>query len=109
MFFLWAAAVSGVLTFVAIAAGWIVTEVGRQPWIIYNVMRTEDAVTAAGGIWVSFAAVATLYAALGIATVVVLRAMSARWRRQDIADESAPYGPRPAAEPAAGAVGQGGP
>lgn len=106
--FLWAAAASGVLTYVAIEAGWIVTEVGRQPWIIYNIVRTEDAVTAADGVWVSFAAVATLYTALGIATVVVLRAMSARWRRQDIADESAPYGPRPAAEPAADSVGQAG-
>lgn len=106
--FLWVAAASGVLAYLAIEAGWIVTEVGRQPWIIYNIMRTEDAVTAADGIWVSFATVATLYAALGIATVVVLRAMSARWRRQDIADESAPYGPRPAAEPAADPVGQAG-
>ena len=37
-----------------IEAGWIVTEVGRQPWIVYEVMRAEDAVTGASGIWVTF-------------------------------------------------------
>ena len=40
------------------SAGWIVTEVGRQPWIVYDVMRTEDAVTGASGIWVTFSIVA---------------------------------------------------
>ena len=38
------------------SAGWIVTEVGRQPWIVYNVMRTKDAVTDASGVWVTFVA-----------------------------------------------------
>ena len=45
--FLRAVAVSGVASVVALECGWIVTEVGRQPWIVYNVMRTEDAVTKA--------------------------------------------------------------
>ena len=39
---------------VALECGWIVTEVGRQPWIVYNVMRTSDAVTQASGVWVTF-------------------------------------------------------
>ena len=52
--FLRAMAVSGVATIVALECGWIVTEVGRQPWIVYNVMRTEDAVTNADGVWVTF-------------------------------------------------------
>ena len=43
--FLRATAVSGVAAIVALECGWIVTEVGRQPWIVYNVMRTSDAVT----------------------------------------------------------------
>ena len=47
-------AVSGVASIVALECGWIVTEVGRQPWIVYNVMRTEDAVTQASGVWVTF-------------------------------------------------------
>ena len=46
------------------------TEVGRQPWIVYEVMRTEDAVTDAGGVWVTFSLVLALYMVLGIATVV---------------------------------------
>ena len=54
--FLRATAVSGVAAVVALECGWIVTEVGRQPWIVYNVMRTSDAVTQASGIWVTFAA-----------------------------------------------------
>jgi cytochrome d ubiquinol oxidase subunit I len=98
--FLWPAAAAGVLTYVAIEAGWIVTEVGRQPWIVYNIERTSDAVTQSDGVWVSFTVVALLYAALGTATVVVLRVMSRRWRRQDLADEEAPYGPRPSPEKA---------
>ena len=49
-------------TVVALECGWIVTEVGRQPWIVYEVMRTEDAVTQADGVWVTFAAVMGLYA-----------------------------------------------
>jgi cytochrome d ubiquinol oxidase subunit I len=99
--FLWVAAAAGVLSYVAIEAGWIVTEVGRQPWIVYDIERTADAVTGSDGVWVSFVVVIVLYAALGTATVVVLRAMSRRWRRQDAADDSVPYGPRPALEPAA--------
>ena len=46
-------------------------------------MRTEDAVTQASGVWVSLAAVFVLYTALGIATVLVLRAMARRWRAAD--------------------------
>ena len=53
--FLRATALSGVAAVVALECGWIVTEVGRQPWIVYNVMRTSDAVTHANGIWVTFA------------------------------------------------------
>jgi cytochrome d ubiquinol oxidase subunit I len=106
--FLWCAASAGFLAYVAVESGWIVTEVGRQPWIVYNVLRTADAVTHTNGIWVSFTVILVLYTLLGIGTVAVLRAMSLRWRRSDrIADEDAVYGPRPdvAPEPAdSGAV-----
>jgi cytochrome d ubiquinol oxidase subunit I len=47
---LWALIASGPLGFVAIEAGWVVTEVGRQPWIIDHVMRTADAVTPMPGL-----------------------------------------------------------
>jgi cytochrome d ubiquinol oxidase subunit I len=91
--FLRAVAVSGVASIVALECGWIVTEVGRQPWIVYNVMRTEDAVTQASGVWVTFAAILGLYVALGATLVVVLRAMSRRWREADEQDVEVPYGP----------------
>ena len=52
--FLRAIAVSGVLSVRRAGMRWIVTEVGRQPWIVYNVMRTSDAVTQASGVWVAF-------------------------------------------------------
>ena len=48
--------VAGPLAIVALIAGWVTTEVGRQPWVVYEVMRTEDAVTGASGIPVGFAA-----------------------------------------------------
>ena len=65
--------VSGPLCFVAIEAGWVVTEVGRQPWIIYNVMRTQDAVTPMPGIAAPFLAFTVLYVFLALAVVSLLR------------------------------------
>jgi len=91
--FLRAVAVSGVATVLAMEAGWIVTEVGRQPWIVYEVMRTEDAVTGASGIWVTFGLVVVLYTALGVAAALVLRSMARRWREGESLDSDVPYGP----------------
>jgi cytochrome d ubiquinol oxidase subunit I len=93
--FLRAVAISGVLTVVALECGWIVTEVGRQPWIVYEVMRTSEAITGASGIWFTFSAVVVLYSSLAVATVLVLRTMARRWR-EDGADPEVegPYGPR---------------
>ena len=93
--FLRAVAVSGVLSIIALECGWIVTEVGRQPWVVYNVMRTEDAVTGASGVSFTLAGVVVLYTVLGTATVLVLRAMSRRWREADGDEVEVPYGPRP--------------
>src|SRR5215218_5716027 len=95
--FLRATALSGIAAIVALECGWIVTEVGRQPWIVYEVMRTKDAVTEADGVWVSLGVVVVLYTLLGIATVMVLRAMARRWRVAEVDDVDVPYGPRPAA------------
>jgi cytochrome d ubiquinol oxidase subunit I len=100
--FLRAVAVSGVAAVVALECGWIVTEVGRQPWVVYGVMRTEDAVTGASGIWVTFAAALAIYAALGVATVLILRTMSRRWRSADEGEVEVPYGPSEPAPPATG-------
>jgi cytochrome d ubiquinol oxidase subunit I len=91
--FLRAVALSGVSAIVALECGWIITEVGRQPWIVYNVMRTSDAVTHADGIWVTFSLVLALYVALGATLIITLRAMSRRWRNEEVDDEEVPYGP----------------
>jgi cytochrome d ubiquinol oxidase subunit I len=64
---------AGPLGFVAIEAGWVVTEAGRQPWIIYKVMRTEDAVTPMPGIAVPFAAFTLLYVFLAGIVFILLR------------------------------------
>ncbi|OLE35483.1 MAG: cytochrome ubiquinol oxidase subunit I [Actinobacteria bacterium 13_1_20CM_3_68_9] len=90
--FLRATALSGVASVVALECGWIVTEVGRQPWIVYNVMRTSDAVTQANGVWVTFALIVVLYVGLGATLIIALRTMSRRWRSND-AEEEVPYGP----------------
>jgi cytochrome d ubiquinol oxidase subunit I len=70
--FLRAAVVAGPATFLAIEAGWIVTEVGRQPWIVYRVMRTADAVTAHGSVGSWLAATVAIYAFLGVACAWLL-------------------------------------
>src|SRR4051812_14363875 len=91
--FLRAVAVSGISAVVALECGWIVTEVGRQPWVVYQVLRTEDAVTKADGVWVSCIAILLLYIALGTALVIVLRAMARRWRAFGDGESDAPYAP----------------
>ena len=92
-----AAAAAGVAAILALEAGWIVTEVGRQPWIVSGFMRTEDAVTDAGGIWISLTVVVLLYTALGVGTVLALRALARRWREGEAEEEGdVPYGPPPA-------------
>jgi cytochrome bd ubiquinol oxidase subunit I len=91
--FLRACAVSGVASIVALECGWIVTEVGRQPWIVFNVMRTSDAVTQSNGVWVTFSLVLAIYVALGAALIITLRAMSERWRREGEQEIDVPYGP----------------
>ncbi len=70
---------AGPLSLVALIAGWITTEVGRQPWIVYEVMRTEQAVTSADGLEVGYAALVAVYLALGAGVAWMLR----RLARQD--------------------------
>jgi cytochrome d ubiquinol oxidase subunit I len=74
--FLRAVAALGPLSVVALIAGWVTTEVGRQPWVVYRHMRTEDAVTGAGGIPLGYAALVVIYVALGAATVWLLRRLA---------------------------------
>ncbi|MET0801734.1 MAG: cytochrome ubiquinol oxidase subunit I [Actinomycetota bacterium] len=92
--FLRIAAAAGVLAVITMEAGWVVTEVGRQPWIVYEYMKVEHAATGNTGVWITFLVVAALYVGLAITTILVLRGMSRRFRRDEGEDESdVPYGP----------------
>jgi cytochrome d ubiquinol oxidase subunit I len=71
--FLWACVVATPFGFVAIEAGWVVTEMGRQPWIIYGLMRTADAVTPMPGLAVPFVVFTVVYIVLSVILVVLLR------------------------------------
>jgi cytochrome d ubiquinol oxidase subunit I len=71
-----AVALAGPLALVALLAGWTVTEVGRQPWVVYRVMRTADAVTGAHGIPIGYAALAAVYACVAAGVVWILRRLA---------------------------------
>jgi cytochrome d ubiquinol oxidase subunit I len=99
--FLRAAAVAGVASVIAMEAGWVVTEVGRQPWIVFDYLRVEDAATENQGVWVTFLVIAAVYAVVAVTLVLVLRLMARRFAAADAADadddedhRGGPYGPR---------------
>ena len=73
---------SAPLGFVALEAGWIVTEVGRQPWIIKGVMRTAEAVTPVNDVHVTLFGFSVLYAILGIVLSILLRRLAYNRRLQ---------------------------
>ena len=68
---------AGPLALVALIAGWITTEVGRQPWIVYEVMRVEDSVTSSDGLELGFAVLVAVYLLLAVAVAWLLRRLSA--------------------------------
>ena len=76
--YLRAVAVSGVAAVIALEAGWIATEVGRQPWVVYQVQLTSDAVSTAPGLRYGFFAVLIVYTILTGMTVYVLRRLAGR-------------------------------
>jgi cytochrome d ubiquinol oxidase subunit I len=103
--FLRATLLSGIGAVVALESGWIVTEVGRQPWIVYLIQRTSEAVTSSGGVRLSFAVVLALYTGLGVVSLMILRTMARRWATADARaggravealdrEAAVPYGPR---------------
>jgi cytochrome bd ubiquinol oxidase subunit I len=67
---------AGPLSVVALIAGWVTTEVGRQPWVVYGFMRTSEAVTGADGIPVGFAALGASYIVVGCGLAWVLRRLA---------------------------------
>jgi cytochrome d ubiquinol oxidase subunit I len=91
--FLWALAIGAPAGFIAVEAGWMVTELGRQPWVIYGVMKTSEAVTPMPGLVIPFAAFTVLYIFLGAVVVSllyrqVIRTAVARPRPQPPPDEN---------------------
>jgi cytochrome d ubiquinol oxidase subunit I len=74
--FLWTAVAGMALPFIAALAGWVLTEVGRQPWIVYGLLRTSQAASPSVGsatIITSLVAFAALYVGLGTADVYLMR------------------------------------
>jgi cytochrome bd ubiquinol oxidase subunit I len=74
--FLRAVVVAGPAAAVAMECGWIVTEVGRQPWIVYRVMRVADAVNSAPGLVYGLFVLIAVYSLLTVVTVGILRRMT---------------------------------
>lgn len=90
--FLRFAAIAGPLAVVAMEAGWIATEVGRQPWVVWQVLRTEDAASDNPWLWWSLSGTIVLYLAMTVGAVVVIRSMTRRWRSGET-DLPSPYAP----------------
>jgi cytochrome d ubiquinol oxidase subunit I len=96
------AALAGVGAYLSVESGWITTEVGRQPWIVYGTMRVSEAVTTAPAsfIWAMLASLVVIYALIAYFFITLLLRLSARWKREDLSEPTAPevgvpYGPRP--------------
>jgi cytochrome d ubiquinol oxidase subunit I len=67
---------AGPLSVVALIAGWITTEVGRQPWIVYEVMRVDAAVTGASDIPIGYGALSVVYVILAVIVFLILRRLA---------------------------------
>jgi cytochrome bd ubiquinol oxidase subunit I len=76
LWFYRALALAGPLSVVALIAGWVTTEVGRQPWVVYRVMLTSQAVTGAGGIPIGYGALALIYVGVAGAVLWILRRLA---------------------------------
>ncbi|HEX4715474.1 MAG TPA: cytochrome ubiquinol oxidase subunit I [Ktedonobacteraceae bacterium] len=75
---LWGAVLTGPAAFLALELGWMVTEEGRQPWVVYGLLRTSDAVTPAQWMNISFLVFSCVYLVLGATLVVLLLALARR-------------------------------
>ena len=95
---------AGVGSMIAMEAGWVTTEVGRQPWIVYGLMRVSEAVTPmnAAAIWLSLGVIVVIYVVIGTVFVRLLLRVRGNWRRRDARQATGgpgpevevPYGPR---------------
>ena len=85
-------ALTGAGAIIAMETGWITTEVGRQPWVVHGILRTEDAVTDGDWVWFTFIGLTVIYVGMFAAGFGVLRSMSKRWAAGE-KDLESPYGP----------------
>lgn len=83
---------TGIGAIVAMETGWITTEVGRQPWVVHGILRTEDAVTDGNWVWFTLIGLIIIYVGMFTAGAYVLRSMSKRWAAGET-DLESPYGP----------------
>lgn len=97
--FLRGVVLTGPLAAAAVELGWIATEVGRQPWVVYGIMRTPEAAGDNPGLWWLLAFSLLLYGAMTIAAISVLRSMARRWRAGE-EDLPSPYSPQSGAHTA---------
>jgi cytochrome d ubiquinol oxidase subunit I len=91
------AAAAGAGCYLAVEAGWVTTEVGRQPWIVVGLMKVQDAVTDAPAayVWTMLSVLVVLYSLIAYFFITLLVRLGRRWRDEDAApEEGAPYGPR---------------
>jgi cytochrome d ubiquinol oxidase subunit I len=103
--FLWACVAMGPAGFVSVVSGWVVAEVGRQPWVIYGVLRTADAVSpvAAGPVSASLLGFMAVYATVfGVGALYILRLMA-------LGPEEAAHAPIPGVQRAPGTAMAGAP
>jgi cytochrome d ubiquinol oxidase subunit I len=95
-----AVVLAGPAATVALIAGWVTTEVGRQPWVVYRVMPTAEAVTGAGGIPVGYGTLVVTYLILAAAVAWVLR----RLARAPLGETEAEAPPSPPTSPSSPAA-----
>jgi cytochrome bd ubiquinol oxidase subunit I len=84
--------IAGPLAILALEFGWTATEVGRQPWTVWHILRTSDAASMSTGLWWSYTGVLVVYLVMSVGAALVLRSMTRRWRTGDEELHSA-YGP----------------
>ncbi|MBV2353927.1 cytochrome ubiquinol oxidase subunit I [Streptomyces sp. J2-1] len=92
--FLRCCAPAGLAAIACLETGWMVTELGRQPWTVVGHLLTLDAVTRQGNIWPLFAAVLAIYIAVGVSAITVLLSMRKRWQAEGDSGVEVPYGPQ---------------
>ncbi len=90
--FLLALTAAGPASIIALETGWITTEVGRQPWVVDQLLRTADAVTDSEYILATFVGIVVVYGLIGVAGIALLRSMARRWAAGET-DLASPYGP----------------